>query len=244
MPDVYDWPPVGILAHETTINRPGSSSRGLSGTPYYSQFQPTRTIYTATVSAMSCAGAAGGYVEALKILLDGKLPLIRVRPRPRAWQHATGAMGYLREPTYLTWTAGEDPTAWQNDGDPLLWITAGIVGTAGTSGGWAFLDCTGFPPNRLVAIPSETVTVGGGTATVLRPATSDASGAARLWINTALESGPVTLGETRRVFCAPDLPRTTQPDFGDYAYTFEMFEVFETEFTEAFTYLNPWGTDA
>ena len=77
MPDVFQWPPVFLVGHEHTITRPVQRSEGLAGTPYQSQSEPTRRMVEASVAAIGPQRSGAGYVETLKELMDGKLPLVR-----------------------------------------------------------------------------------------------------------------------------------------------------------------------
>jgi len=118
--EVYSWPPVDLVGYETTISRPGSLSYGLSRTPYYSQTQPTRTRVTAVVAGIGRDLAGNAYIEQLKALVDGKLPLVRMLPLPAAWLQAVRPIG-PRGQLPLDWVSDNALLAWTGSGDRMLW---------------------------------------------------------------------------------------------------------------------------
>lgn len=241
MPDVYAWPPVGIVGHEHTIDRPGSMSRGLSGRAVYSQARPTRRLVTAEVSGIGPDLVGAGYVEQLKRMLDGKLPLVRMTPLPQHWIGATWRRGLTLGALPLNWVAGAVPLNWTDGAATLTWTTGDtITGTSGGDGTWYFLDCTGLPPGALIA-PSEPVTVGSVTRHCIRAVRADASGAARIWLDGALSSGAVVIGRQESIaFLIEDYPRARQTADRDFVYRFELIEAFESEYADGFTEVNPW----
>lgn len=241
MPQVFAWPPVSLTGYAHTISRPVQRAEGLQGAPYLSQSEPTRTLVAASVTGIGRHGDSGAYVEMLKQLLDGKLALVRLTPCPRHWHGALRGIDRIRGQVDLVWNDGATGITWSSGGQSILWKTVGkIQGTSG-SDDWPYLDCTGFPPNIRVALPTEPISVGGVSALVLRTAVSDATGAARLYLSSALPSGSVLIGrEPSKVFEIIDYPQTFQPAGGSYGYDFEMVERFETDFVDSLVDVNPW----
>ncbi len=243
MPEVFAFPPVFLAGHERTQSRPVQRSEGLSGTPYLSQSEPTRRLVVADVAGIGKTRDGAAYVEALKMLLDGKPPFVRLTLLPRFWFLAYGGLPQVRGEQSLTWTAGGADLNWFTGVDTeLLWtVGSAIMGAAGDDG-WPYLDCTGLPANQVAAYPTEQVTVGGATATVLRTAKAGPGGYARIYLMTALPSGEVNIGMPETAaFEIMDYPRSKQPLYGNYTYGFELREVFEAEFADGFTEVNPWS---
>ncbi|MGC1497285.1 MAG: hypothetical protein WA790_15860 [Sulfitobacter sp.] len=242
MPDVYAWPPVFLSASEHTISRPVQRAEGLSGAPYLSQSEPTRALVTAVVSGIGRNRDQGAYVEALKVLLDGKLALVRMTPFKKHWWGGTGDLDGLRGGTPLSWTDDSNDLSWETGGAGLLWLVGRpITATAGNDG-WPYIDCVGFPPNLRIAVPAEPVTGGGEKAIVLRTVTSDADGNARIYVSAPIPSGLVSIGKIEsRVFEIPNFPRSIQSTTGNYSYSFDMVERFDTDFVDGFEELNPWS---
>jgi len=239
--DVYAWPPVYTTAQYLTPSRPGQSSLGLSGTAAHSQAAPTRRMWNATVSATAKDGNAHGYIEVLKILMDGKLPLVRVRPLPRHYRRVRGGAPTLGKRD-LSWTSSGDPLGWTTSGSDLGWTVGSEVSATTGSDDWQYIDCTGLPASRLVAAPGEMIEASNGaTAHVLRPATSDASGNARIYLTSAIPTGTVLIGVRESIALRiVDFPTSSQT-LEAYSYQFEMVEAFSTEYSGGFTELDPWS---
>ncbi|MEL7299377.1 MAG: hypothetical protein AAFM92_03245 [Pseudomonadota bacterium] len=241
MPDVYAWPPVHTTAYEHTISRPVQRSEGLSGSPRLSQSEATRTLITAVVTGIGPDRLGAGYVEMLKRLLDGKLALVRLNPLPQHWYPVTDGLDGLRGTPGVEWTDGGAETTWEEPPAVVFWTFGNTIEATAGADTWPYVDCSGLPANRLIAAPSEPVRVGTITAYALRPSYSNAQGEARIYVSSALPSGPIIIGSNQsRVFEIDSFPRAVQPASENYSYNFTMTERFESDFTSAFTELNPW----
>ncbi|MEH6522568.1 hypothetical protein [Sulfitobacter sp.] len=241
MPEVFAWPPVFMTGHERTQDRPVQRSEGLSGAVSLSQSEPTRRLVSADIAGIGKTRDGAAYVEALKMLLDGKPPFVRMTLLPRFWFQALEGQGFRRgavDTNFLAAGADVDLTA--NGVGLNLTTGSRIDGVAGHDG-WPYLDCTGFAPNKVAVLPTERVTVGDVTATVLRTAHADSGGNARVYLMTALADGEVQIGiEETAVFEILNFPRAKQPLSGNYSYGFELREAFASEYADGFTEVNPW----
>lgn len=240
--NVYSWPPLRTTGEYLTDSDTMSASMGLNGTPFFSQTQTPRRRWTANVSALHGAGYGHGYFTALKRILTNKPPLVRIEPLPRHWMRARDGDPTLGKRPF-SWTTGGDPLAWTTDSNPLSFTTGqSITATAGTVGGADFIDCTGLPVSQVIATPGELVRSADDTeAFVLAPSTSNASGAARIYLTSAITSGAVLIGVREsiamRIMQWPDMMQTTE----NYGWAFELQEVFATDFDGGFTEITmPW----
>tara|TARA_R110000851_G_scaffold110994_2_gene233922 strand:- start:989 stop:1696 length:708 start_codon:yes stop_codon:yes gene_type:complete len=234
MPNVYKFPPVGIAAYENTIDNPMSISTGIGGAVRGSQTRVNRTLYLAQVHG---PGDGVGYVEALKQLLKGQLPLVQVDTLPAVWWGRTGSRGVLEE-NPVSWTAGGTAATWTAGGTAATWYQATpIESTAGVDV-FNYIDVTGIPSGVTVHV-GEAIQGGGDIAYVLRTVTS-AGGTTRLWLTAAIPNGHISIGKNiTRVFRITEPPRAMQGT-GGFAYDFAMKEAFATDFVGGFTVLDPW----
>ncbi len=241
MPEIFAWPPVFLTGHERTQDRPMQRSVGLSGSSTFSQSEPTRKLVSADVAGIGKTLDGAAYVEALKILLDGKPPFVRMKLLPRFWFQALGGQSTRRGQVDLEWTAGGVDLDWTAAGSVLNWSVGNRIDGVAGADDWPYLDCTGFAPNKVAAYPTEKFTVGGVTATVLRTAHADATGAARVYLMTALSDGEVQIGvEETAAFEILSFPRSKQSVTGTFGYGFELREIFASEYADGFTEVNPW----
>jgi len=238
MPDVYKFPPVGITAYESTIDDPLNVSVGYSGAARGSQVRANRALYNIAVSGIGADGNGTGYVETLKQLLKGKLPLVQIDTLPAVWWNRTGNRGEISS-NVISWTAGGDELTW-TDGDVALeWRdVAKITATAGNDG-FDYIDITGIPAGVTI-YPGEAVQGGGDVAYVLgqRETTTDP---VRVYLTAPIASGEVTIGrKVTRVFRITNEPRSMQTT-GAFGYDFAMTEAFATDFPDGFTIRDvPW----
>jgi hypothetical protein len=241
MPDVFAWPPVQLVGHEHTISRPIQRAEGLSGTAQGSQSEPTRRMVRAAVAGIGTDGAGAGYIEMLKHLMDGKLAFVRMTPLPQHWIGAVRGMVGERGGEGVNWATGGVDLNWQTNGVDLLWASGRVITAVAGADTWPFLDCSGFQPNKQIAVPSELVAVAGQTARVLRVARSDGAGNARVYLATALPSGTAVFGVRESMaFEIVKFPRAMQPLSGNYRYDFELREVFASEYLDGFNEVSPW----
>lgn len=251
MPNVYAWPPVGVVGHEWTEHAPVNRSRSiLTGRRYVSAAQRKRRLAALNVSALARGRSGAGYMEVLKRLLAGGENLVRLNSYPVNWWLDTQRLARLRLSDPVGWTApGDADVEWSEGGSPLHWFAGTVLtGTAGSSGGWPVLSITGGPANTLIARPGDFVTLyspvestTGTTAMVVREATTNGSGAVTLRLLTALSgSGRACIGASDTgVFEADEMPRALQGVTGDWQYQWSFREVFEDE-CGTFTEVNPW----
>jgi hypothetical protein len=190
-------------------------------------------------------------MEALKRYLAG-LHMVRLYSTPINWHLETAGDQSFRTTTRVDWTAGGDELEWLTSGDDLIWYSGGAPdGTTGTSGGFPIITVTGLPPNTLVARPGEFITAFedaddliGTTVMIARPAMTDGSGTAVIFLVTALPTGTgvkVSIGSQETgVFDPYPYPRSVQPQSGNWTYEWDFREVFADEFDGGFTEINPW----
>lgn len=249
MPNVYTWPPVHSVATLLSQNRAMSTSFGLAGTPYSSLAQRTRRIWSVRVPGIGKDGQQQGYIETLKVLLDGKLPLVRATPCPRYWWKARGQeVANLNEQT-LTWFSNPNgaAVAWDGaeGGAAVAWRFQPEIYEVGTNDdGWHFLRLRYLPRGNF-AIPGEKVSFGGREAFVVNTAIVGDDGRTTVYLT---EDIGATVGPASNfslnvresiVFFMDDFPNAMQPAVGSYYYEFEMFEVFAEEFADGFTEVSP-----
>lgn len=248
--NVYAWPCVGLLGWEWTVVDPVQRSTSIiTGADYVSAAQRSRRFVKLDVSSYSAGRMGSGFMESLKVLLEGgrhavRLNSLRINPRG-------GLVADQRQSTPLYWSDGGSEIEWSDGGSELLWYTGTVLlGTTGVdASGWNIITVTGLPPNALVAKPSEFLTVyadGNGegvTVRVLAPAYSDANGVAVIRLHSApgdLTDARVNLGSSdTAVFRPVEIPRVVQPRFGDWTYSWEFREVFSDE-VGGFVELDPW----
>lgn len=246
MTNVYAWPPVGLTGWELTTLDPISRSRSyFQGTTLSSSFQRSRRLATAHVTGIGSDSNGAGYVENLKRLLQGGRHLVRVSALAPLSVHATRGLDLTSN--ILQWTAAGADLMWTAGGADLTWWTGDFYLSASPTSdqGWPALAVTGLPPNKMVARPSQLITVTDGVETeasrVLTAARSDGNGAATIrTFDTFTLSGVVSIGGKESiVFEALDMPRAVQPVSGSWSYNWAFREVFEDEYEE-WTELDPW----
>ncbi|MEM1361947.1 MAG: hypothetical protein AAGF94_09565 [Pseudomonadota bacterium] len=90
-----------------------------------------------------------------------------------------------------------------------------MTGSAGADD-WPYLYRVGFAASRLVVARGSQITAKSAYVWSSRPAYSDASGAARIYLSAALGDGLVTIGEQERIFHVNDWPRAVQESSRDH----------------------------
>lgn len=238
MPDVYTFPPVGITAYENSIDDPLRVSVSYSGAARGSQVRANRAIYNISVSGVGTDGNGMGYIETLKQLLKGKLPLVQIDTLPAVWWGQTCQRGEIASDE-VVWTSGGDELVWTSGGDDLVWRdSAEITATAGNDG-FDYIDITGVPLGVTI-YPGEAVQGGGDVAYVLgqKEVTEDP---VRLYLTAPIASGEVNIGrKVTRVFRITNEPSAMQTT-GAFGYDFTMIEAFETDFPDGFNIRDvPW----
>lgn len=249
--NVYAWPPVSLTGWSWTVSDPVERSESLlTGASYLSAAQRRRRVATMDVSGVSRNRMGAGYMESLKVLLQGGLNLVRLRSMPISL--TTRHSLEDRQSVPLLWADGGDDLDWTAGGAELLWYSGTVLtGTTGTdAAGFAIVTVEGLPPNALVARPSEFLTVFAGaddavgvTVRIVTAAVSDASGVAvvRVFESPGAFAGArVNLGTCdTAVFRSVDMPTPPQMLASDWTYTWEFREVFADE-VGGFMEVDPW----
>jgi len=250
MTDVIAWPPFQLTGWELAEVYPQSRSTGLiEGRPRTSSAQRGRRVATANVTGIGTGLDGAGYVRMLNRIWAGKPNLVRVECLSSLWYLAGGGMDlrnnileWTDEGTDLLWTAGAVDLLW-GDGAYAL------EGTPATDDGWHSLTVSGLPPSRVVARPSELISVDDGTtketAYVLRTVRSDASGVATIRTDKPAAftaTGLASIGQRESVvFQAQSVPRSVQGATGTFGYQWDFREVFEDESEDGWAEIDPWG---
>ena len=86
MTNIYAWPPVHTVGRKWTVEAPVARSQfAFSGKRLVSSAGAARRVASATVSVLSGDRNGAGYCEALKLLLDGGVHLVRLYSWPINW---------------------------------------------------------------------------------------------------------------------------------------------------------------
>ncbi|WP_313350748.1 hypothetical protein [Paracoccus sp. (in: a-proteobacteria)] len=241
MANVYAWPPVAHVAAEWSQIAPVGRSRSLiTGASYVSAAQRRRRVARLDVSALSLDRNGAGYIEALKRLLDGGVHLVRLHSTPIIW-HLDDEAGNARRTKPMSWIVPTGGIAWSvPPGDIDWWTGPGVTDGEALSGNR--VRVTGLPADTDVVRPGEFVTMNGETAMVLRPARSNRSGVAILYLVTPLSgAGPIHIGARETgVFEADEIPRAVQPVGQNWQYSWSFTEVFADE-RGPFVEVDPWS---
>ena len=249
MTDVIAWPPFQITGWELAEVYPQSRSTGLiEGRPRTSSAQRGRRVATANITGIGTSLDGAGYVRMLNRLWAGAPNLVRVECLSSLWYLARSGLD-LRN-NILEWTDGGVELLWTAGGDELLWGDGAFAtyGVPVTNDGWFSLTVTGLPPNRIVARPSELISVTDGATTeiayVLTTARSDATGTAIIRTDKASAftlEGLVSIGQSEIiVFEALSVPRSVQGVSGTFGFQWDFREVFKDEYADGWTEVNPW----
>ncbi|MAX76557.1 hypothetical protein [Sulfitobacter sp. UBA4523] len=250
MTDVIAWPPFQLTGWELAEVYPQSRSVGLiEGRPRTSSAQRARRVATANITGIGTDQAGAGYVRMLNRMWAGKPNLVRVKCLSSLWYLAGGALN-LRN-NVLEWTDDGTDLLWTAGGVDLLWGDGAyaLQGEPATDGPWHSLTVSGLPPSRILARPSEVISVTDGdtkeSAYVLTVARSDASGVATIRTDKPEAftlTGLVSIGQRENiVFEALGVPRSVQGVTGTFGYQWDFREVFEDEYNDGWTEVNPWG---
>lgn len=252
MVNVYAWPPVGFRTFEWSTEQRVSKSRSLwSNRRYVSTTDRRRRVATISVSAGTTMGA--GYMESLKLLLQGGTHLVRLSSFPLNPDEPEFPPGVL-DGSPIEWLegSGPDPLGWQAMGGQMRWftsapITASASSPTGSNPAWIQLE--GLPPNELIAMPGQFVAIYYGnpevseTRMIIAPVISDSSGSAKM--NIAGERPAnirrVVIGvQENSAFEALSIPRSPRVVNSDWFYDWSFLEVFEDE-TSGFVEIDPWN---
>jgi hypothetical protein len=250
----FRWPPVGAMGAEWTEEAPVQISRSMTtGAERLSATQRKRRIATVTVSGLSINRTGAGYMEMLKVLLEG-IHLVRLSSLPINRHYHVGSQNdEFRQSFPFGWRDNGIPINWTEGATPMIWYDGTILtATTTTFDGGAFggVQVTGLPPNILIARPGEFVTVYlndadlvGVTLQVVTEAWSNASGVVRIKVfGTFPNGGRVNIGVSQSAVFRPMMPypRAVQPVRGDWSYTWNLRQIFLDEVGGSITELNPW----
>lgn len=247
MTDVIAWPPVGLTAWAFSRVDPVSESRGLIvGNTRTSSALPARRTATLVVGANSASGAGAGYMEVLKRLLEGGRHLIRA---PHCAMAPRVVINSSLQNSVLDLVSGATEMNLTDGVDEVWMPERSYYGSATTSGGFPAIDVVNLPPGEIVARPGDRVVLLGvdgaddQEAWSLDVATSDGSGDATIRLTSAFTGdGPVSIGGASSVVykVTGGLPEAVQPLTGDFTYTWSLLEVFEDEYSDGWTEVDPW----
>jgi hypothetical protein len=250
MTDVIAWPPFQLTGWELAEVYPQSRSVGLiEGRPRTSAAQRGRRVATANVTGIGTAKDGAGYVRMLNRQWAGAPNLVRAECLSSLWYRAR--LGLDLRNNILEWTDGGVDLLWTDGAVDLLWGDGeyATYGVPLVDGPWHSLTVTGLPPNRIVVRPSELISVTDGattqTAYVMTTARSDASGTAVIRTDKATAftvEGLVSIGQREViVFEALGVPRAVQGVTGTFGFQWDFREVFEDEYADGWTDVNPWS---
>ncbi len=253
---VHQWPCVGVVGREWTVEEPVSRSASLiTGRLYQSAAKRRRRKAVMQASGRSHDDQGAGYMEALKRLLQGGLNAVRLNSYPINFRHGP-VPNSIRQSWPLGWkTAADADLAWRAGDGPagLRWYTGGYNGMIATAtkeasgaSGMGRLKVTGLPPSVLVARVGEFVRVYGNvqdTRMIVRPAYTNSSGETTLWLESETAGGGrVNIGVPETgVFLADEMPRVVRPNIGDWTYDWSFTQIFEDEYSDGFTEVQTWG---
>jgi len=250
MTDVIAWPPFQLTGWELSEIYPQSRSVGLvEGRARTSSAQRYRRVATANVAGIGTGHDGAGYVRMLNRMWKGAPQLVRVQCLSSLW-YLAGA-GLDLKNNVLEWSDDGVELLWTAETSSLLWVDGDypLAGDPVTDEGWYGLDVVGLPANRTIARPSELISVTDGTtvetAFILNTVQSDATGAATIRTDKPEAftlSGSVSIGDREDiVFEAVSVPRAVQGLSGSFGFQWDFREVFEDEYADGFTDVDPWG---
>jgi hypothetical protein len=253
MTTVFAFPPVRISSHSAWVERaPINVSRSFfSGKRFVSAAQRKRRAAQLVVAGLSGDRAGAGYMENLRLLLEGGAHLVRLVSRPVNWWVDAAYLEASRQSQPVVWsTSGDGDVQWY-DGGEVTWLDgvplAGIATT--DSDGFPAITITGAAPNMLIARAGDLLTLFspvddtvGTTVRVMTNATTDVTGAATIRLMSALTgSGRVNIGTSETaVFEMVAMSEPVQPTQGNWFYDLSFLEVFEDEVPDGFTEVDPW----
>tara|TARA_R110000796_G_scaffold30122_9_gene80757 strand:- start:82 stop:834 length:753 start_codon:yes stop_codon:yes gene_type:complete len=248
--DVIKWPPVGEVAFELSKVDPVSVSTALiDGQPRFSRYGRSRRVAKTSVSGIGPNASGAGYMEMLKEDLKGGINLVRVITYSSIWHFVRAQSNPALESYKIDWTAAGTNLLWVDGDADLQWWNKSITATPTTDGVWPAILVTGLPPNIIVVRPHENISVypnqgdNPQKTKARRVAMSDSTGTALIRVkDTITNTGQVILGAPEEIVFRPlSLPRSTQPQLGNWQYNWEFVEAFEDEYPEGFVELDPWA---
>jgi hypothetical protein len=253
MTKVYAFPPVRITAYSPWFERaPINVSRSFfTGARMISAAQRKRRATQLVVEGLAGDRDGAGYMENLRLLLEGGESLVRLVSLPVNRLVDDCRLRPRRQSQPVAWQTGTDADVqWDNTGN-VTWFTGQpLLGTATTDGGgFPALSITGAPPNTLIARAGDLLTLfspitatTGTTARVMRSTVTDGSGAATIRLMSALSgSGRVNIGVTETAaFELVSMSEPVQPMSANWSYDLSFSEMFADEVAGGFTEVDPW----
>lgn len=241
MTDVITMPPVNYTTRAQSIEDARSVSVGLNGKIYPSQYRRSRRMIDLTAHGIGEDDGGSGYLEQLRRYHDGKPPLVLVEIHPDGWSRGMAEARVARGHGEIIWTYGGLPMTWEYTAQRLNIFYSGMNVTAGVDYGGNYLLVTTPKGNVRVAYPGEKVVQGDTVGRVAGDAIADAGGSAKIYVDTAFETGHVQISPPEwAVGYITGIPNVAQPATGGYEYTIAMTEVFEDEYPGGLTVLQPW----
>lgn len=245
MVNVYAFPPVAVAARYWTLEQPVSRSRSLiTGSSYVSAAGRKRILAGFDIAGWPKYSA--GYLEALWRFLDGGVHLVRLNSC--RIPHGNTVSNRLRGGEYIEWQVPPSEITWLTTATGIEWFNGAVLHYTITSqDGQPAVRVEGLPPNSIVALPGEFITVWIGNRTethmIVAEAKSGSGGVAVITLLTA-PSGPgqISVGgrETGVFELASEWPRVMNRNRFPESYGIEFRQVFEDE-RGPFVEKNPWG---
>ncbi len=245
---IYAWPPVAATARLWTTDIPVSVSENFfDGAVRASGALPVRREAFLSVSGIGCDEMAAGWLENLRILLAGGENYVRLYSGPVNWRQSAAHDGFVRRADVVDLLDEGVDVDLTDDGTAVTIYDGRVLNAvATTDAGFPAISVTGFPPNRLVARPSEFITYQPDSAApvtvrVLAAAVSDGTGAATIRLMSAVAgAGRINVGvRDTGVFRCTSFPKVPQPDFGDWSIDMQFVEVLPDEYGAA-SEVDPW----
>ena len=214
MAKVFIWPP--ICPRERSLRRvaPVSGERSLlTGRRFVSSRGRARYVAVLSVNSHSHNKMAAGYMEALEVLLDGGLHLVRLS----LWSNAVRRK--------------------------QQWLPSGITAVPDMSGDLPAFTLSGIPPRFELLRPSETFTVGGSVYRAVNRVIGGEDRTATVYVQSDVGAGgALTVGGSEsRVFSVDAFPDPSEKVSSAWLYDWAMTEVFEDEVQGGFEEINPWA---
>lgn len=248
MVDVVAWPPVGLTAFEISKVDPISVSKSLiNSKPFVSRFGRSRRVATNVVTGFGYDASGAGYMEMFKEYLDGGVNLIRLDVTSSIWHYVRAGDNSKLTNSQLLWLDSGTDLFWADSGTDLFWYENYLPGTVTTDNGFPAIQVSGLPPNQIVIRPHEIVSVYTSETVkeqqrAVKVARSDADGVAIIRVKSAFSGdGQVGLGDSESIVFRIEgsLPRSVQPQQGEWTYEWSLTEAFEDEY-DVFNEVNPW----
>jgi hypothetical protein len=241
MMQVYAMPPVSYTTHSQALENPRTNSTGLNGTIYTSQYRKSRRQIQTTIHGIGDDHSGQGYVEQLRRYLDENAPLVQFELRPNIWTQKIDVVRAARGHGEIQWDYTEVPFEWLYTEQHLNIFYSGMDVVADVDYGGNYLDVVVPTPNADIAMAGEIVVQGSVTGRVVGVARSDASGNARIYVDTEFQTGHVQISPPEWVTCyVTDMPATSETNQVGFEYTMSMIEVLPQDYPDGLEVIQPW----